>query len=412
MALERRPTQTKVKHDVLRRSLGGWGSIISGGVRRQASRAPSVQFRTRLIYFDSHANVGRYLPDQGSINLFEDGSPLVGIHIMDDLVGDSKHPNLSFEGITILVEQDSKNFDELKESLRLAGVSNRIKIGVPVNRLVGGDIGLYHTDWSTIADQVLAEASQPYTYVYSFIDPYGPSSIPHELVIKFVKAVRSDVLLYWPAYDLLKKVGIAKKDEASSQELALIGHYNRMFQDDIWQTIARESEPQDIEGSLLEHYRKSLIVNSTIIVKHIRLLFEKADRSIYYLLHSTKDADGALMMNEVLHKAGIQQHALRSFVRADNEAARKGSSSMFDLSEYDSPLPRSRNIDNNELPKEILRIIGKSSVILKDIKKEFVNTDIFVSELASAINKLKKNQQLTFSGNLNNNTAISIGVNT
>lgn len=412
---EHRPVQTRVKHQIQSRYQRDWGGIITNGLRARINRSPQIapHFRARFLYFDGFSYKGKYLPDHESSDPFQIGSPLIGVQALDDIVNTANHERgVPSEGIAVLVEQNPTNFSLLRDTLGEMGYGSRLKIAADVQSLKPGEIGLYSGDAINIAPEFLKLANKTNTFTFALLDPWGPTGIPYEFVKSFVNAPNTDVMVYWPWYDLEKKTGMVTKSVVTSSEQGLIDNYDRIFPDNTWQALVELSDPWDnLERELVDEYVRTLReMSRNVFVKLIPLEMQDADRTLYYLFLTTRNPDGALKLNEVLDNAKVSQQALKVYRKAQRESMRSGTAPMFDLAEYDSGLPEitenRRQIDTAELSKDIFSIWSAQSPKFGDIKGSLANTDVYVGDVMTALRGLRRSGLADWEGDSLRNSTI------
>ena len=411
--LRSRNTQTQVKHQVLEQYLAAWGGIITTGLTGGAWNAAQrgQPFHSRLIYFDGFSYVGRYLRDQDSPREYEVGSPVIGIKALDKLTQYANaKPGLAVSRIVILYEVRRDYYLELLETLSMEGFENRVKIAPELSSLADGDIAVFHGDATNFAGH-LHEVMIANTFMFAFVDPYGPTGIPYEFVRRMVAERRVDVMINWPFLDHQRKTGIVVKKDLTQSEIRLLNNYDRIYRDNkSWRELVDPAGPDDdIELILVNHYNTTLKeMDQELAVKQLRLQFPVADRTMYYLYLTTRNPDGALAMNEVLDKAKLSQHVLRSYSKSRLESQKQGMELMFDTAQYTRGAPPPLEIDIDVLADDIYVQLNTRTVSYREVKRILVlaDTDVYERHIASAIRKLRRNGKCSFVGDLRNNTDI------
>lgn len=422
LRFEERPVQTRVKHQIQTQYQMAWGGIITNGLRRRATQAATTgrDFQARFLYFDGFCYKGRYLRDLGSSNQFEAGSPIIGIQCLDRIVETAiQRRGVPAEGIAILVERDPYNFACMVDSLKLYGYEQRIRQNVDLQKLGAGEIAIYNRDASTVACDVVQLTRQADTFSFALLDPYGPTGIPYDFVRNFVSAPRTDVMLYWPWYDLEKKAGMVSKSSLSDAERGLLQNYNAMYRDSTWQYLVEQAEPdEDLEAILVGKYEEDLgAMDHQLFVKLIGLENQDADRTLYYLFLTTRNPDGAFRMNQVLNEARVSQRVLKAYRRADRESQRRQTAPLFDLAPLEStpeaPGASSGPVDLDGLADDIYEAWHGQSPSLVDIKRSLANTDVYVTHVLSALRRLRRDGLADWEGtNPGNQTVVQFGEKT
>lgn len=433
--LEPRNTQTRVKHEILSRYLDTWGGIIVSGLRNARPRV------RHFVYVDCFSFLGRYsgekedeIQQRESKGVF--GSPVIGIAALDKLLAHSKKMGIDIRVSSILVEKDKKVFSELKETLQLAGYETRVEETTDFFGLKNGQIAVINADATQIVDDLLAYTTQPDTWAFYLIDPYGPSGIPYEFVKKIISKDKHDVMINFIYEDLLRKTGMCLKENPTPSERQLVEHWTRAFGGDWWKEIARqtllaEGENRYIKEALGE-YGEGLVVNpdqvieikeqkfvsayrdvlhsmdKSLVTKLVNLRFGDKERTMFYLFLTTHDPSGALELNRILYEAKYLEYELRYRLNAAKKTA-PPANQMFlippeeiKVPEYERmPRPRSDEIES----RIFSRFLGQT-LSRKDIYYELAHTDYFPTEIDKALRHLRSNGRVKFDGDLNHRTII------
>lgn len=418
-----RPTQTKVKHLILKRYLNAWGSIIINGLRRQPRPI-------HLVYIDCNAYAGRYSGDieaptvnQSSQPIF--GTPIIGIQALDSLADWVKNdPMLQLRTNTILIEKNENVYQELKRSLGMAGLLQRARETRNFSSLKDGEIALLCADSTNVIAELIHYTQAGSKFSLFLLDPYGPKGIPFPFVRTIIQPLRHDVIINMPYQDLHKKSGMAMKSDLMKAESEIISNYDAMFGHDRWQHIVRAiaekakgkaieialasdstGDVLDLEVALMECYRKSLrSVDASLSVKSIGLHFPDRERTMFYLYLTTHDSNGALKMNELLWDAQYQEHELRWKLR---DIKQRGNQ----LSLWDLPAPslqRPPRDTTEAIAERIKTVLHGKTICRRDIYGIFADEAYFASEIDKALRYLRTHDLASFEGTLTNNTRIMI----
>lgn len=425
--VEPRPTQTKVKHTILENYLKAWGGIIINGLRNRLTNL-------RLVYIDCNASYGRYNGELEDTLIYRQthtifGSPIIGIQVLDSLA----HWAQATYGVkvrtnSILFENDSQVFAELKRSLEMAGFTARVRETSDFFSLRDGEVSLLFQDSTAMASKLISYTQSGFTFSFFALDPYGPKGIPLNFVGEIVRQQRHDVLINFPYYDLHKKSGIVPRQHQTSVDEKLLHNYDAMFGHSKWQAIVRALdtdamregqdalfrnapisgtavEAQNLELELMNCYERSLLsADPNVTVKSIGLRFPDKERTIYYLYLTTHDPTGALKMNEVLWDAGYQEHELRWGLM---DLKRRGD--QLPLFEVAAPLhrtPQRKSIE--EIAAQIYALFGGKTVTKKDIYTALADESYFPREVDRALTHLKKQQRASFDDAKGINTLLKL----
>lgn len=430
--IEPRKTQTKVKHTILKKYLKSWGGIIINGWRRKTTTL-------HFVYIDCNASSGRFNGELGDSvarrkpeTIF--GSPIIGVETLDELATWVRESvGISIRTNAILFEQERDVFDDLKESLSMAGLAQRIRETEDFFSLKDGEIALLRKDSTSMASTLIKYTQSGYTFSFFALDPYGPKGIPLDFVGEIVGHPRHDVIINVPYYDLHKKSGIVPKQNQTSTDEKLLKNYDAMFGHKDWQAIVKaldtdvlregqealsqEDLPTDtplsdkaieagnLELDLINCYKQSLLsIDPDLTVKSIGLHFPDKERTIYYLYLTTHDPTGALKMNKVLSEAGYQEHELRWELM---ELKKRGP--QLSLFEVSAPLPKTPQRKSiEEVAKQIRHLFKGKTVPKKNIYTALADEPYFPDEVDKALTWLKKQKQASFDDANGINTRIKI----
>ena len=414
-----RHPQTKVKHIILEKYLAAWGGIIVNGFRRRPTDL-------HLVYIDCNASNGRFdgeledvLAKRATQAIF--GSPIIGVRALDSLtVWARNSAGINLHTNSILIEREPKIFSELKQSLKMAGLTQRMKETDTFTTLQNGQIAILCEDSTSIASKLVNYTQSGYKFSFFLLDPYGPTGIPLSFVGEIIRQQRHDVIINMPYQDLHKKSGIVTKSNLTPAESEIVKNYDAMFGHGAWRNIAKELDPdaiwnenetdeaRDLEQELMNCYRESLqSVDQDLTVKSIRLRFPDRERTMYYLYLTTHDPNGALEMNKVLWDAWQQEHELRWEYM---ESKKRGSQlPLFELAA--PPLEVPGRASTEEIAKYILSLLAGKTLTRKGIYKALANELYFATEIDSALRSLRKQKQAFFDNPLENKTPIKIGGN-
>jgi three-Cys-motif partner protein len=429
-----RSTQTKVKHTILKDYLKSWGGIIINGWRRNPNQL-------HLVYVDCNASFGRYngeLEDKVARRQTKPvyGSPIIGVDTLDELAAWVREDvGIRIRTNTILFEQEHNIFNDLKTSLKMAGLAERVRETEEFFSLKDGEIAILHLDSTLMASKLIAYTQSGYTFSFFSLDPYGPKGIPLSFVSEVVRQQRHDVIINVPYYDLHKKTGIVPKHNQLSSDEKLLQNYDDMFGNKEWQYIVKalDTDPMregqdalmqetkdpstslsenaieagNLEIELMNCYKKSLLsVDPGLTVKSIGLNFPDRERRIYYLYLTTHDPTGALKMNEILWYAGFQEHELRWELM---ELKKHGPQSPLPLFEYEAPLPQTPQRKSiEEIAKQIRALFAGKIKTKKEIYSALSDEPYFNGEIDRALTYLKRQKQAFFDKDNGISTQIKI----
>lgn len=359
------------------------------------------------------------------------GSPIIGVKVLDSHAAwAKKNTNINIRTNSILIEMESNRYNELKQSLEMAGLSHRVRETDNFFALKDGEIALFQADSTTMAAKLIQYTQSGYKFSFFTIDPYGPTGIPLNFVQDIIRRPKHDVIIYMPYLDLHKKSGLVPRQNRSSTDEKLLQNYNEMFGNEEWQDIVRELDTSDmrrgqeslavapqnvdairdgkLELDLMNAYKRSLLsIDKTLTVKSIGLHFPDKNRTMYYLYLTTHDPTGALKMNNVLSEAGYQEHELRWKLML----AKRQPEGQLVLIDIPSPAPQLQTpprATSQEIEKHMLALLGGKTLTRRDIYSAFADETYFATEIDKALRNLRKQKKASFEGDLRNNTLIKL----
>lgn len=433
--LEPRNTQTRVKHEILSRYLDTWGGIIVSGLRNAHPRV------RHFVYVDCFSFVGRYsgekedeIQKRESKEVF--GSPIIGINALDKLLVHSKKMGIAIQVNAILVEKKKTYFNGLKETLQLAGYQNRVEETKDFHSLRNGQIALVNADAIQTVDELLAYTTQPDTWAFYLIDPYGPSGIPYDFVKKIVSKDKHDVMINFIYEDLLRKTGMCLKENPTSSEKQLIEYWTKAFGGEWWKELARQTLLAEADNRYLREalgeYGEGLVINSeqlvevkeqkfvsayrdvlhsmdkSLVIKLVNLRFGDKERTMFYLFLTTHDPSGALELNRILYDAKYLEYELRYRLNMAKKTA-PPQNQMFLIPPEEIKVPEYERVprpSSEEIESYVFKRFRGQTLSRKDVYYELTHTDYFPSEIDKALRHLRSNGKANFEGSLSHRTSI------
>jgi three-Cys-motif partner protein len=433
--LRPRDTQTRVKHEILSRYLDTWGGIIVNGLRSRKYHP------RRFVYVDCFSSLGLYAGEredflQNRETQHVDGSPLIGIKALDKLYKYAKGAGIEISVNSILVEENEDTFLGLKDTLSKASFGHRVKETQDYITLQKGQISIVNADAISIVDNLVSYTSQPDTWAFYLLDPFGPSGIPYDFVSKIVGQENHDVMVNFIYEDLLRKTGMCLREDLEPKHQQLVDNWSTAFGSGKWKEIVREillaeEEDRGLRDALGEYgegivlsieqlrdlkeerlvfaYRDVLrSMDTTLVTKLVNLKFSDKERTMFYLYLTTHDPTGALGLNKILFDAKFLEFELRYRLKiAKKTAPPPGQWTLFPVEiqvpEYWKP-PRPTP---DEIEEEVMKRFTKQTLTRRDVYRELVNTDYFPTEVDQAIRHLRKSGKVKFEGKLNHRTLVS-----
>lgn len=312
---------TKAKHEILRYYLGGWFPIL-------ASRSG------RIVYIDGFAGPGVYLGG-------EDGSPVIALKTaIEHILKPSSKSEIQF----LFIENDKRREKILKEVLEktFSKLPDRIKYQV-----VGDE---FETTLSQLFEQ-LDKTGKTLAPTFAFVDPFGFSGFPMNLIKKLCSYDKCEVLITFMA-------GFVHRFLDELREPALDSLYGIPE----WRAI------REVDGSkippLLNLYEKQL--RDVCGANYTRSFEMKGAQNqvIYYMIFATKHWLGLKQMKEAMWN--VDRRGQYTF------SDRLGSTQKFltDYQEEEAWVPRAAT--------EVYNKFRKQRVSIPEIEKYVITETEFI----------------------------------
>lgn len=413
-----RPTQTKVKHQILGEYLKAWTGIVFWGIKNRRAPVPSPP---HFVYVDAFSFRGKYSGGDMDTSSKEPvyGSPVIGIQRLDEFASYAARNDMPITRNIILLEQNPDNYQMLKETLVEVGVGDRVRETTDFGSLRNGEIAIANVDATVMGNELTTYTNRPFTWSFCLLDPWGPKGIPYDFVQRIVSAPRHDVMVNFIYIAFQKNLGLVGKKGLRSADQNRLDHWEKAFGQGIWTSIVHEYENEyllrdrdtaEATRMAVAKYRDTLqSMDSEIAAKMIALQFPDKAREMLYLFLTTHDPTGALKLNEILAAARLSEFELRHRARIARPM-RTGQLSLLSIDEM------SEGIQSQDLPRPDVTEIEQSmvdrfagqDVTRRQIYKALVETDYFPSEIDKALRNLRKVKQVKFDGkSLTNRTTIS-----
>jgi three-Cys-motif partner protein len=251
---------SEAKHEILRRYLGAWLSILGHG---RAGRRWN-----QLILVDGFAGRRRYLAG-------ESGSPKIMFDRAVQVVEDGHAKNVLIR----CAEPNDANFQHLKE---VCADLKHESVRIEPTKETFEDIGNRLADWAA-----RRQASAPPIFV--MVDPYGVRGVPLALLTRLMQIERLEILLTFMVRDPSRFLMEANYE----QPMAVL------FGGDSWRTCIDE---QNRPECLMLRFRE-IVLNG--VAKHatpFRVFEDERKSVLYYLVHLTNSDLGMREMKEAMVK--------------------------------------------------------------------------------------------------------------
>lgn len=259
---------TEMKHEILRRYLAAWLPIISS-------------WSSRLVIIDGFAGPGEY--ERG-----EPGSPVI---ILDTIIN-HKLKHRTREVVLLFIEKDDARANHL-ESLLIQRYSPA-KIEDSAYELESGRInfqivkGEFEATLREILDDLQGRGTR-LAPCFAFIDPFGPSGMPMDLIARFMDHPKSETLINF-AFDSVNRFLGAPTHEKIFDELYGCAD---------WRNFRKEEDISRHRG-LLDLYISQL--KSAAGAQYVLpfMMRDEKNRELYHLVFATKHWRGLDVMKQAM----------------------------------------------------------------------------------------------------------------
>jgi three-Cys-motif partner protein len=249
---------TKAKHEILKSYLGAWFPILAS-------------VHQRIVYVDGFAGPGVY---KGG----EDGSPIIALNVA------LNHPLLSNskELVFLFIERDERRVSQLKQKLN--------NMNLPLHFKVSVECDSFENCINKVLDSI-SEQGKHLSPSFFFIDPFGPTGFPMELIKKICGQNRSEVLINF-SYQSMNQWFLEDPSKHKSLDL--------LFGDDKWRKVLT-IEPNKKEEFLRIAYQNALEELGWKVRPFC--MINKHNQTQYYLFFATKNLLGMSVMKSAMWKS-------------------------------------------------------------------------------------------------------------
>lgn len=253
---------TKAKHIILRKYLDAWLPIISHSFKK-------------LNYIDGFSGPGEYLSN-------EKGSPIIAVESVIE-----HNLNLNCEINFLFIEKDKKRCNHLKKFLSNLNLPQKPKINIKI------ECGKFSQTIKPLLDE-LDKANSRIAPTFLFIDPFGFSDIPIDLIKQFMKHSKCEVLITFMYRDVNRF--ISNKDNNS--------HLDELFGCAEWRQIRDNLNltPRDRLDKLHGLYLNQLKNFAKINFVRSFMMINKNNQPNYFLFFGTNHLLGLEKMKDAMWK--------------------------------------------------------------------------------------------------------------
>jgi three-Cys-motif partner protein len=260
---------TRAKHELLRRYLGAWFPIMAFG------RNP------RVLFLDGFAGPGVYANG-------EPGSPIIALDTLVTHTHFDKFDGTEF--VFLFVETDPDRFASLEEELVQYWEHRG---GQPANIKVQTFNDTFEAAAGGVLDAMREQKAQ-LAPPLAFIDPFGWSGVPLELIADLLSFDKCEVLFNF-MYDSVNRFVTDERPGVAKHFAALFGSSEGEHQD------AAGLSGDDRKRFLRDLYMARLQeVGGFRFVRSFELMDVERGRTAYYLMFGTRHQRGLAVMKEAM----------------------------------------------------------------------------------------------------------------
>lgn len=267
---------TKAKHQILEEYLNAWFPILS-------------RWNGRILYLDGFAGPGKY--SKG-----EDGSPVIAINTI--LHHSRFIPNSKSEVVFLFIDKDKSRSDILTETL------NEKFPTLPTNLKYEIKTANFSDSMKSLLDKLEFDKLN-LAPTFAFIDPFGYSDFPMELVVRLLNYDKCEVLINFMSRDI-------NRFRDKSHESAL----DKLFGISDWRAANAIANTSTRIATLLEIYVNELKKRTNANFVRTFRMEDSSGNIIYDLIFATKNYMGMDNMKKAMLK--VMRNGSYSFSDSSN----------------------------------------------------------------------------------------------
>ncbi len=255
---------TKAKHEILRRYLQGWFPIMTS-------------FSRKVIYLDGFAGPGIYRSG-------EEGSPIIAIRCLMEHKLRERIIRKNNQVIFVFIEKDANRKRILEENIR-----ERFP-NLPENVEVHVINAEFEPTMKDILDD-LEERGAKLAPTFAFLDPFGFSGLPMEIISRFMSYRYCEVLITF-------MTGFVNRFVNADDAREVI--FDELFATREWRKVREYDSPEKRRNFIIDLYRKQLrLVGNARFVRSFEMV-GKHNQVIYDLVFATNGLKGLKVMKEAM----------------------------------------------------------------------------------------------------------------
>ena len=250
---------TEAKHEILRKYLNAWLPIVT-------------RWSGRVLYIDGFAGPGEYIGGK-------DGSPIIAIKA---LLEHKAKESIKSEVKMIFIEADSKRSEFLKHKIDNFNLPQNVSVEVVNEKF--DKVLTKILDYLDEQKKILAPA-------FAFIDPFGFTGIPFDVIKRIMNNEKCEVLITFMYEEINRFIGDEK----------LWSNLRETFGTDDWIKVISIKDPQKRCEMLHNIYVRQLESETGAFVRSFKMI-NKLNKTDYFLFFATKSITGLKKMKWAMWK--------------------------------------------------------------------------------------------------------------
>lgn len=264
------PPHTEAKHEILRYYLGAWFPILA-------------KIHRRLLYIDGFAGPGEYVKRADTIPKKVDGSPIIALKVALEHRFRNRLARPGMDLVFLFIEKDEARCQNLQQKIATLQLADSFRIHV--------QCASFEEVFSSVLSEIENQNKQ-LAPSFVFVDPFGPTGFPMNLISRLAQQPRSEVLITFNYQSL---------NEWFLQDPRKHKHLDELYGGDIWRPALRILAPDEKEECLRVTYQ-NILEDLSWKVCPFRMI-NKQNQTQYYLFFVTRHWLGMLAMKQAMWKA-------------------------------------------------------------------------------------------------------------
>jgi three-Cys-motif partner protein len=251
---------TKAKHEILEYYLKQWFPILT-------------KWSGRVVYLDGFAGPGIY--SNG-----EEGSPIIALRTAVNHVLRDRFKEIVFW----FIEKDKARAKKLKEVLK-----DRFP-DLPSNMVYEVEGGEFAPSLEKTLDKLEGEGTR-LAPTFAFLDPFGFSGLPMELISRMMKNPKCEVMITFMT-DFINRFNDEERERA----------LNELYGTDKWQKIRDIRDSDERTRFLIDLYQEQLMeLGGANYVRSFEMI-SKFNKPLYHLVYGTQHWKGLKAIKEAMYR--------------------------------------------------------------------------------------------------------------